>query len=166
MQQLVIIFLIVITSSYSYADNARVNFSGTVAAIPCVVDGTASVDVFLGNIPVETLDNSIVSTWTNFQLKLKNCPASTSVTATITGQQSPLMSSLFLNTGTATNVGAQIASLDTQQFITPQLNTVTRPIQADFTAVFNLAARAYSPTEDGAIPGTINTTLQVSFTYQ
>lgn len=148
------------------AESARVDFNGSVAAIPCVVDGQNSVDVDLGNIQASLLDSSIVSPWVNFQIKLKNCPAISAVTATVSGTANTVMTGLYKNFGTATNTALQLANMDTSAFISPVVPTTTAPVNPDRTAVFNLAARAYSVVPQSTIPGTINTVLQVNFTYQ
>lgn len=148
------------------AESARVDFNGSVAAIPCVVDGQNSVDVDLGNIQASLLDNSVVSPWVNFQIKLKNCPAITTVTATVSGAANAVLNGLYKNFGTATNTALQLANMDTSTLISAVVPTTTTPVKPDRTAVFNLGVRAYSVVAQSTIPGTINTVLQVNFTYQ
>ncbi|MGL5603160.1 MAG: fimbrial protein [Silvania sp.] len=148
------------------AESARVDFNGTVAAIPCVVDGQSSVDVDMGNIQASLLDSSIVSPWVNFQIKVKNCPAISAVTATVSGTVDTVIPALYKNFGSASNTALQLANMDTSAFISPVVPTTTALVNPDRTAVFNLAVRAYRVVAQGTIPGTINTVLQVNFTYQ
>lgn len=42
-----------------FAYDAKIDFSGEVAATPCVVDGDNSVDVNLGNVLTSTLESSL-----------------------------------------------------------------------------------------------------------
>lgn len=149
-----------------FADSSRVDFNGTVQAIPCVVDGSASVDVDLGSIQAATLDRFYVSPLVGFQIKLKNCPPITSATANFTGAFDPAYPGLYKNSGTATRTSIQIGNADDSQIISSVQPSVTKSVAADHTVTFNLLARAYSPTAQPSIPGTISAVLQVDFTYQ
>ncbi|GDX05845.1 fimbrial protein [Buttiauxella sp. A111] len=149
-----------------FADSSRVDFNGTVQAIPCVVDGAASVDVDLGNIQATTLDNFYASPLVGFQIKLKNCPPITRATANFTGAFDPAYPSLYKNSGTATRTAIQIGNTEDSQIISSSQPSVTKSVAADHTVVFNLAARAYNLTAQPSIPGTISAVLQVDFTYQ
>lgn len=149
-----------------FADSSRVDFNGTVQAIPCVVDGSASVDVNLGDIQATTLDTSYVSPNVSFQIKLKNCPAITSATATFSGVIDPAYPGVYKNTGTATLTAIQIGNADDDQFVNSVRPSITRAVAADHTVAFNLVARAYRFTSEPSVPGTISAVLQVDFTYQ
>ncbi|WMY73217.1 fimbrial protein [Buttiauxella selenatireducens] len=157
---------LLMNASSVFADSSRVDFNGTVQAIPCVVDGAASVDVDLGDIQASTLDTFYVSPYTSFQIKLKNCPAITSATATFSGAFDPAYPGMYKNSGTATRTAIQVGNSDDSQFISSVRPSITKTVAADHTVAFNLVARAYSPTAQPSIPGTISAVLQVDFTYQ
>lgn len=152
--------------STAFADSSRVDFNGTVTAIPCVVDGSNSIDVDLGNIQATTLEKFITSPIVGFQIKLKNCPAITKATATFTGAVDPANPALYVNSGTATRTAIQIANADDSQYVNSTRPTITKDVAPDHTVVFNLLARAYSLSAEPSIPGTISAVLQVDFTYQ
>lgn len=149
-----------------FADSSRVDFNGTVQAIPCVVDGAASVDVDLGDIQAATLDRFYVSPVVGFQIKLKNCPSITSATATFSGAFDPAYPGMYKNTGTATRTAIQVGNNDDNQYISSVSPSITKTVEADHTVAFNLVARAYNFTSQPSIPGTIRAVLQVDFTYQ
>lgn len=163
---MILICGLMLNASPVFADSSRVDFNGTVTAIPCVVDGVSSIDVDLGDIQAATLDKFYVSPNKGFQIKLKNCPAITSATATITGAFDPAQPNFYLNTGSATRTFIQLANADDNQYISSVRPSVTKSVDPDHTVAFNLIARAYSPTAAPSIPGTIRAVLQVDFTYQ
>lgn len=167
MHKILCLLLILMANTESaVAESARVDFNGTVTAIPCVVDGQESVDVDLGDIEATVLDRTIVSPWVNFQIKLSHCPAITTVTATVSGAANSVIPALYKNFGTATNTAVQLGDRDTSALISPTAPSTTTSVNPDRTAIFNLSARAYSVVVQGTLPGTINTVLQVNFTYQ
>lgn len=163
MQMKALLFsILMINASTAFAESAQVNFSGTVAAIPCVVDGSDSVSVKLGDIRASDLDATIVSTSVPFQIKLKNCPTIATAIATFSGLYDMSVPG-YKNSGTASNVAVQIADTDTSKFVTPAFASITKSVSTDRTITFNMLARAI--TNGSPTPGTIITVLQVDFTY-
>ncbi|CAI1708625.1 fimbrial protein [Serratia fonticola] len=163
MQKQTLLFaMLMMSASTAFAESAQVNFSGTVAAIPCVVDGSDSVSVKLGDIRASDLDSSIISTSVPFKIKLKNCPAIATAIATFSGMYDMNVAG-YKNTGTASNVAVQIADTDTSKFVTPGFASITKSVSADRTITYNMLARAI--TNGSPTPGTIITVLQVDFTY-
>ncbi|WP_434641122.1 fimbrial protein [Klebsiella sp. I138] len=163
----IILFIISVFSiGRVFAYDAKIDFSGAVAATPCVVDGDNSVDVNLGNVLTSTLDTTIVSPLVAFNFKLKSCPVSINMaTAVFIGTVSQYAAGLWKNDGSASNISVQIANADTGLMVTAIAPNVTVNVQSDRSATFNLLARMYA-TDRTSVPGTVNTVLQVSFTYQ
>ncbi|CAI1223610.1 fimbrial protein [Serratia quinivorans] len=159
-------------SHTTLADSVTVNISGNVVASPCIVDGSAITNVILDDIDISELTTA-GSSGTNkfFDLKLKECPArTTKVTATFSGIADKNNSNYFANSGTADNVAIQIKDIPAawaSNVITPTggKTMTVNVVATDHTAKFSLVTRIISP--DGtAQPGTVNSAIQVSFTYQ
>lgn len=147
------------------ADSVTVNISGNVVASPCTVESTSPLSVVLPDVDMATLATAAsTSAEKSFELKLKDCPASTTkVIATYSGTVAPIEKDSFLNTGTATQVVLWVKD-DANVTIYP--NT-TRTVAVDSKtqkAVFTQTVRLYS--KGAAQPGTVSGNIIVSFTYQ
>lgn len=148
--------------------DTQLNITGTIKASPCVVSGDTGggIDVNLGdNIQASTLAAaSSYSDWQLFNLTLSNCPLTTNrVTATFSGLPATESTTLYKNTGDATQV--QIELQDTANNNLGNGNTMTETVNhTTNNAVFGLKARAYSA-NGGATPGSIVGTVQVAFIY-
>lgn len=153
-------------SHFVLADT-QLNIRGVVQASPCAVTGgsDSEIDVELGNIQAVTLAApSSFSAWVPFDLKLEDCPISTTlVTATFNGAPAREDATLYANSGDATNVQIELASLtDSTRLGNGQ--QLTQAV-ANTTSTYKLKARAYS-SAGGATSGTIVGSVLVTFTYQ
>ena len=162
-------------SSYA-SDPVTINVTGKVVAAPCTLDtANSTLDIDLGTQQSTTLAAAGATLGTKaFNIALKDCPAgTTSVTATFTGTDDPSAApgNGFKNAGTATNITIQLKNANSGAWTDPYytikngtawnqaVNTSTN------TVVYNLAARAYTPTGSVA-PGTVSASIVVDFTYQ
>ncbi|CAI1072320.1 putative fimbrial protein SthD [Serratia quinivorans] len=150
----------------AYADPVTINITGNVLAAPCVVDGTGSINVDLGDIPAPDLaaaDSS--SPWKAFNLTVKSCPAGTSkVTATFSGTpdvDGPKWR--YLNTGTATGVGVELARNTAINLPNGTGWEVT--VDSTRSATWPMRTRMVAM-KGNAIPGTVKAVVVVSLTYQ
>ncbi|MGO4744697.1 fimbrial protein [Serratia quinivorans] len=147
------------------ADPVNITITGNVVASPCTVDTTNSnLTVDLGTIQaadLATVGNT--STAIPFQLKLKDCPASTtSAMVTFGGTADPVVTDRYISTGTASNVAVEVLQTSTGYLKGPTTN-ITQSIQADRTITYALQTRAYA--KGVATPGTIVATVLATFTY-
>lgn len=160
---------VLLFSSMSYGD--VVNITGTVTATPCTVDTTKSdLSVDIGSFDASSLSAAGATGGQKlFNLVLKDCPSTTSIVkATFTGTVYKDDNTAYANTGTATNLGLQVklytdpwASITTSPGGSTQVNVNA----TDHTATFAMATRPYTKT-GGVTPGTINTPVTVTFSYQ
>lgn len=152
------------------AADATLNITGVVKASPCTVvadDAAGNINVNLGtNIQAASLTAGVGSAWVPFDLKLKDCPTTTtSVVAAFSGTPATETggADLYKNTGVATRVQVELQNRTAN---TRLGNGGTMPATVSATnAIFPLQARAYS-IDGGVTPGTIIGTVQVAFTYQ
>lgn len=161
-------------STSALAADATLNITGTVKASPCTVeadDASGNYNVKLGdNIQAASLTAGVGSEWKEVNLKLKDCPSSTtSVVAQFTGTPATEAggTDLYKNTGDAGKVQIELQN-KTDNSRLGNTSTMTVPVVAagaNNEAIFPLQARAFS-VEGGATPGTIVGTVQVAFTYQ
>jgi minor fimbrial subunit len=147
------------------ADSVTVNISGNVVASPCTVESTSPLSVVLPDVDMATLASSAsTSPAESFELKLKDCPASTTkVTATYGGTVSPLATDSFINSGTATQVMFWVKD-DAGSTISPNTTRTTTIDSTTKKATFKQTVRLYS--KGAAQPGTVSGNIIVSFTYQ
>jgi minor fimbrial subunit len=160
---------LIMTSHGAFAgDTVTLNITGNVIASPCVVNGGAgNIDVDLGNIQATTLAAaSSSSTEVPFDIKLTSCPTGTSnIVATFSGTSDPVAgTSYYKNTGTATNVAVALIQASTSN-LKGNGSTITQSVQADRTVTMSMKAKAYS-SAGSAMPGTINSVVTATFTYQ
>ncbi|KFK93157.1 hypothetical protein IV04_05405 [Serratia sp. Ag1] len=155
------------------ADPVQVNITGKVIASPCTLDtANSTLSVDLGDIQATALGTAGTYGGSEkfFNLVLNNCPATTSkVTATFSGTPYDADNNFFANSGTATGVGIKIKT-----FAEPYTGTTVRPTSSTWTVAVNaatksatlaFATKAYTATGN-ATPGSINSVMQVAFTYQ
>ncbi|KAB8308842.1 type 1 fimbrial protein [Rouxiella chamberiensis] len=154
-------------SQSSFADPTQININGTVVASACTVDNAgAPVQVTLDTLEATALATAGESGgWKTFDLKLINCPATTTVsTATFAGTPATANANLYTNTGTATNVEVELQNTAGKQLG----NGATYAVDVDASThevVYPLQARAFT-TAGSVMPGTIIGSVQATFTYQ
>lgn len=168
-QKLLLVLLLSGVGIYqTHADPIQVNITGKVKSSPCTVD-TASVNqtVDFGQIQNSNLQTAgEVSDWQPFEVKLVNCPTSTTAaTVTFTGTPSTEDATLYANAGTATNVAVQMAQDNDRTQIQGNGSSMATTIDAQSNAIYNLAARLKTPTGN-ASAGTISSVVLMTFTYQ
>ncbi|HGM5490686.1 TPA: fimbrial protein [Serratia fonticola] len=150
------------------AQATDINLSGTVIASPCTVD-TASVsqDVNFGQLRNTDLKTAgATSDWQPFEVKLKNCPVSTTTaTVTFNGTQFVDDATLYANAGTAARVAVQMAQAANKSLVQGNGSSMTVNVDAQHNATYALAGRVISPAGNSG-PGTVNSVVQMNFTYQ
>lgn len=159
-------------SNYVSAADATLNITGVVKASPCTVeadDTSGNINVDLGtSIQAASLTAGTGSDWKQFDLKLKDCPpTTTSVTAAFTGTPATEggAGDMYRNTGDASKVQIELQDRTTS-IRKGNASTMTAMVStASYDATFPLQARAYS-VEGGVTPGSIVGTVQVTFTYE
>ncbi|MCS3406716.1 fimbrial protein [Serratia sp. AKBS12] len=153
-------------SGAAYADPVTINITGNVIAAPCVVDGTSSINVDLGDIPASDLAAVDAATpWKAFSISVKNCPAGTSkVTASFSGTpdvDGPLWR--YLNTGTATGIGVELARNTAVNL--PDGSSWAVDVAANRTATWPMRTRMVAM-KGNATPGTVKAVVVATLTYQ
>lgn len=146
---------------------AELNITGNVVAFPCQVDpDSVNKTVNLGRVSHSGLSEANSGhTWTAFDIKVVNCPDTiSSLTATFTGNPAGSANNLFANQGTAQNVAVQMAQRDNQSIILGNMSTMTVNVANDKSVTFALVGRPYSE-QGGAVSGTLNSVVQVNFSY-
>lgn len=153
------------SANSAWADAITVNITGNVIAAPCTIDGATSQDVKLDDIVVSKLQKAgDTGTAKSFDLKLKDCPDSTSrVTASYTGTVSPLYTDSFINTGTAGQLALWLKD-SANATILPNSTKQAVVDSKTKTATFTQTVQVYS--KGSATPGTVIGNIVVSFTYQ
>ncbi|TQI81985.1 minor fimbrial subunit [Serratia fonticola] len=159
-------------STSALAADATLNITGTIKASPCTVvadDASGNVNVKLGDdIQAASLTPQKGSEWKPFDLKLKDCPdTTTAVVAAFTGTPATETGGedLYKNTGDATKVQIELQNRTAGTRLGNGSNMKVDVVGATNDATFPLQARAYS-VEGGVTPGTVVGTVQVAFTYQ
>jgi minor fimbrial subunit len=164
----VIVLLLCSVGAVTQATAADININGNVVASPCTVD-TASVsqEVDFGQVRSTDLKTAgTASDWQPFEVKLKNCPASTSAaTATFNGTPFADDASLYANAGTADHVAVQMAQNVDKNKVQGNGSSMTVNVDAQHNATYALAGRLISPAGNTG-PGTVNSVVQINFTYQ
>ncbi|HEI8868021.1 TPA: type 1 fimbrial protein [Serratia odorifera] len=153
-------------SGAAYADPVTINITGNVIAAPCVVDGTSSINVDLGDIPASDLAAVDAATpWKAFSMSVKNCPAGTTkVTASFSGTPAPDAPDYrYINTGTATGISIALAK-DTD---TNLGNGATWAVNVDSSRSATWPMRTRIVASNGkATPGTVKAVVVATLTYQ
>ncbi|WP_110875694.1 fimbrial protein [Franconibacter helveticus] len=172
---LAIIAALFSVSSYA-SDPVTINVTGKVVASPCTLDtANSTLDIDVGTKQTTALAAAGAELGGKaFNIALKDCPAgTTSVMATFTGVDDPSAApgNGFKNAGTATNVTIQLKNALAGGWNDPNYTiksggSWTKAVDTTTnTVVYNLAARAYTPTGSVA-PGTVSASIVVDFTYQ
>lgn len=141
---------------------------GNVVATPCLVDtGSVSQDVNFGQQRKAGLSTAgAFLDWQPFKVKLVSCPASTTnAIVTFMGTPSTDDGTLFANAGTAPRVAVQMAQDSDRSKIQSNGSSMTVAVDAQRNATYALAGRLISPTGNAG-PGSVNTVVQMNFTYQ
>ncbi|CAI1771452.1 fimbrial protein [Serratia fonticola] len=154
-----------IMSSAVQATDLTIN--GRVVATPCTVD-TASVsqDVDFGQVRLNEMRVAgNASDWQSFEIKLVNCPPSTtSATVTFSGTPATADATLYANTGTAVNAAVQLAQAANKTLVQGNGSSMTVSVDAQHNATYALAGRLMIFSDTG--PGTFSSIVQMAFTYQ
>ncbi|MBB1201745.1 type 1 fimbrial protein [Enterobacteriaceae bacterium 89] len=160
---------ILVSGSVFAGDPVTLNITGNVVASPCEISSdsiTKTIDLGGGSpIQASTLQTAGSSTpWISFTIGLVNCPAgTTSATIQFHGTaDSSNPADMYKNNGTAGNVAVQLQGSGGNQF--GDGKTFTGVI-ANNAYTYNLKTRAYSQ-NGGVTPGTINSVVTATFTYQ
>lgn len=169
MSKLITSMLLVAAGMMSSAVQAAdLNINGTVVANPCMVD-SASVnqDVDFGQLRATDLKEAgSASGWQQFTVKLTHCPVSTSkATVTFTGTPSTDDATLFANSSTAQNVAVQMVQDADRSVVQGNGSKMTANVDAQHSAIYNLAARLYS-VQGNVVAGTFTSVVLLNFTYQ
>lgn len=161
------LFVIAMGCGSAQADPVNINITGNVVASPCTVNnGNSNLNVDLGT-SIQASDLAAVSSGSTkkaFNLALSACPTGTSnVKVTFSGTADTTSTTMYKNTGTATNVAVEL-SQQTTGTILGNGSTLTQAVQAGKTVTYALNARAYSA-KGGVLPGNISSVVQANFTY-
>ncbi|MBL5902943.1 fimbrial protein [Serratia fonticola] len=144
-----------------------VNLGGTVIASACTVDtDSISRDVDLGRVQKKDLQTAgSAGDWQPFKVNLVSCPAATrSATVIFTGTPYTGDATLYANAGTALGVVVQMAQDANKTLVQGNGTSMTVNVDAQHNATYVLAARVIST--GNAVAGTVNSIVQMSFTYQ
>lgn len=153
--------LVIIMSFKAVANDVMITVTGRVVPMPCTVD-TTQLRLDLGKIYASELASPGSSgSWVNGTIRLSNCPAlTTGVTASFSGQQGAYY---YSNSGTAKNVELQLQTAAGRDLSNGISQTIT--ITPQRTAELPVRVRAYSGSGK-AVDGTIQGTINVTYTYQ
>ncbi|WP_411750947.1 fimbrial protein [Serratia sp. (in: enterobacteria)] len=161
--------LLVMAMGYgsAQADPVNINITGNVVSSPCTVNNNNSnLNVDLGqNIQAGDLATpGAGSTLVPFNLVLSACPTGTSnVKVTFTGTADTTSTTMYKNTGSATNLAVELSQQSTGTILGNN-SFLYQPVLADKTVTYALNARAVSATGD-VMPGNISSVVQANFTY-
>ncbi|MBW7981704.1 fimbrial protein [Enterobacillus tribolii] len=157
--------LLVLAGTSGSAFALDINVTGNVVASACdseVVGGSGNT-INLGDIQATTLlSQNSQSPEKEFQINLKDCPVTTTgFVATFSGTAATANNTMFANGGTAGNVEIRMVDESGNSVVTNK--TISGSISSGGASI-KLKTNAYS-TQGTASPGTIQGTVQVSFTY-
>lgn len=160
------VLLLAVAASATAAD---LNINGKVVSSPCIVD-TASVsrDVDFGQLIIkkDLATAGAGGDWKSFEVRLNNCPATvSSVVAHFTGTPATEDATLYSNSGTATHVAVQLVTDADKTLILGPGSQLTADVDAQRSAVYELAARPYT-TSGEVTAGSLVSLTQINFTYQ
>jgi len=150
------------------SNSVNIDITGTVIASPCVVNGDQpSLEVNIGDtIQADSLSAAgSASDWKDFTLALTSCPASTSsFSVTFSGSQDASDDTMYMNTGTATNLKLELTTQDGATTLGNNTSIDNVVIPAGHSYDLDLRTRAVS--KGNVMPGTIVGQVQATFTYQ
>lgn len=148
------------------ADATNISVSGKVILVPCTVDAdTVNKEVELPKAQAHNLASAGTGAdWADFDLVLSNCPSSiTTATALFSGTADVDDATTYKNIGTGQNVSLQMVA---RNDVYGNGSSMKKNIDnTTHEATFPLSARIYSP-KGGAIAGTFNSVVNVTFSYQ
>ncbi|TCZ55665.1 fimbrial protein [Klebsiella grimontii] len=168
---LIIFITLYLSNTAVFADNVNLLFTGRIISPPCTFDSVNSdLNPSLGNIPLEKLSQPASnSNEVSFKISLINCPSSThKVIVNFSGDSYSDNVSIFSNKGTAMNVGVQLKQQG-DEWGTSSVHpgsSIIKNIESSSNVInLFLAARAYTQTGN-VVPGTIRSSITISFIYQ
>lgn len=148
------------------ADSVRLTITGNVVAVPCeIYSQDKDQTINLGDIPASALQTpNSVTLWSNFSIRLINCPAGTqSVAMTMHGSaDSAHPEDVYTNSGAARNVGVQLQSAAGDSL--GDGKTLSGSIASN-AYTYNLRTRAIS-VPGGVTSGSIQSVVTATFVYQ
>lgn len=164
-----VIVTALITPALSIGDPVTLNINGNVKTAPCQVSSdsvTKMVDLTSGHsVTASSLYTAGSTTpWVAFDLSVEQCPAGTTRVAIVfTGNaDSKHPEDMYRNVGTASPVAVQLQASDGLPLGDGKILTGTI---SNRRYTWRLRARIYS--EQGQVmPGTVNSAVTVSMTYQ
>ncbi|MGO4744699.1 fimbrial protein [Serratia quinivorans] len=147
------------------------DINGIIVASACTVD-SASVNQNVDFGQMRATDLKVAGSagdWKSFAVKLTHCPASTSkATVTFTGTPSVDDATLYANSSAAAaaqNVAVQMVQDADRSVVQGNGSKMTANVDAQHSAIYNLAARLYS-VQGNAVAGTFTSVVLLNFTYQ
>ncbi|MEH0888286.1 fimbrial protein [Enterobacter sp. UNJFSC 003] len=167
MPALMLLLAAVVLSSPASADT-QLNITGNIKASPCSLDlpaGGLNVDLGQNILASSLAEAGSSAAWSPFSIVLSECPVSTTVaTLTLNGTPDEVETSMYANTGTASQV--QIEVQDTEGTTLGNAAQLQKNIDsASRGTTFDMRARVHSA-QGNATAGTVVGTMQVTFTYQ
>lgn len=147
------------------------NFVYQISAAPCVVQ-TSDVDVKLDDMYTTDFtaagNNGYGGQWKAFSITVGNCPDQTDkVRVTFSGTPSAGDGTKFYHSsGTATNVDVEIQSAETDQNLGNNQTWVQDIDPTTKGTVINLKARAHALSAGNVSPGTIQSAVLATFSYE
>lgn len=162
-----VLSLMILGAQSAMAAPVNINITGNVIASPCTVNNNvSSLNVDLGT-SIQATDLATAgagSTLVPFNLSLTDCPSgSTNAKVTFSGTADTAVTTMYKNTGTATNIAVELSQQGTGTLLGNN-TSLTQAVLADKTVTYALNARAYSKT-GSVMPGTISSVVQANFTY-
>lgn len=160
-----LMLLLMSTFCHAITDTKYIELRGKVVASPCQVE-EATKNIALGNdIKMNALAQAGSATsWVPFNIHLVNCPKQDSwASITFSGESDAVNpTSMYRNTGTATNLAVEMQFADGSPAGNGQSNMQAISQQE---VTWNLQTRAY--TQQGQVKaGTITSVIVATLTYQ
>lgn len=162
-----ILLILAINNTCSLAASTSVEITGEIFAEPCkFTNNNSELKINLGN---NIFSTSLASAGSGsqpipFKLELTECPLGVShVTATFNGNPDNNIPTMYKNIGDATNLAIEVSDITTGKIIGNN-ESIMQPIDINRSVTYLLSSRVY--TEKGNVnPGSINSLVQVTFTY-
>lgn len=147
------------------ANSVNIDILGTVVASACVVNGdTPTLQVNLGdNIEATSLATAGKGTpWHDFAISITSCPTSTSsFSVSFAGTPD---TDFYSNTGTASNLKIELRTKGGETLLNN--GTTLQNIALTDTHAYELELSTRAVSKGDVMPGTINSQVQATFTYQ
>lgn len=169
MKRLFLATLLCMAACQTLADDITVQIQGAITANACDVDtGSKNKTVDMGKASASDFSQPHANgPWVPFELKIINCPASVSyVDAESAGQADTFDNRAYANTGTGGGVALLVLNNKNGKYLLPGGATIPEWVDAaSHSATFQLSA-AYTRTNQAFTPGSFNSVMLVTFTYQ